>query len=95
MLTEQPPNTKVDASPGDSSIAGEILDSIRILDKRTMLIFTALKSSVYRMVLQQGLLGDEFGRTGDGTVSETPGKSSSGDGTTPFGNNNFDINNTM
>lgn len=41
--------------------AGEILDGLRMLERKMSLVFTLLKASVYSIVLQQGI-GDEDGQ---------------------------------
>jgi len=52
------------------SLAGqptaEILDSLRQLERKTTLVFTALKSSVYSIVLQQEIYSEDRGMEGDG-----------------------------
>lgn len=40
--------------------AGEILDGLRMLERKMSLVFTLLKASVYSIVLQQGI-GDDDG----------------------------------
>ncbi|KAK5709672.1 hypothetical protein LTR17_019548 [Elasticomyces elasticus] len=44
----------------------EILDALRGLERKTTTVFTLLKASVYSIVLQQEIFGDEQGE-GDGT----------------------------
>ena len=42
--------------------ATEILEGLRLLERKTTLVFTALKSSVYSIVLQQQIdWGDQDG----------------------------------
>ncbi len=36
----------------------EMLDGLRMLERKTSLVFTALKASVYSIVLQQEVYGD-------------------------------------
>ena len=42
-----------------TSPSAEILDSLRGLERKTSLVFTLLKASVYSIVLQQQIFGDE------------------------------------
>ncbi|KAK3651595.1 hypothetical protein LTR56_004324 [Elasticomyces elasticus] len=44
----------------------EILDALRGLERKTTTVFTLLKASVYSIVLQQEIFGDEQGEN-DGT----------------------------
>lgn len=39
--------------------SAEILDAMRGLERKTSLVFTLLKASVYSIVLQQQILGDD------------------------------------
>jgi len=43
----------------------EILDSLRQLERKTTLVFTALKSSVYSIVLQQEIYSEDRGVGGE------------------------------
>lgn len=46
---------------------GEVLDGLRMLERKTSLVFTLLKASVYSIVLQQQVYGGgEGGGDGDG-----------------------------
>ncbi|OCK83265.1 hypothetical protein K432DRAFT_379653 [Lepidopterella palustris CBS 459.81] len=44
--------------------SAEILDALRGLERKTSLVFTLLKASVYSIVLQQQIFGEEGGGTG-------------------------------
>ena len=46
--------------------SAEILDALRGLERKTATVFTLLKASVYSIVLQQEIFGDEQGGE-DGT----------------------------
>lgn len=47
--------------------SAEILDALRGLERKTTTVFTLLKASVYSIVLQQEIFGDEQqGDEGDG-----------------------------
>ncbi|QIW99067.1 hypothetical protein AMS68_004585 [Peltaster fructicola] len=37
----------------------EMLDSLRVLERKTSTVFTLLKASVYSIVLQQGIYGEQ------------------------------------
>ncbi|GME65772.1 hypothetical protein GTA08_BOTSDO05344 [Neofusicoccum parvum] len=54
--------------------SAEILDALRGLERKTSLVFTLLKASVYSIVLQQQIFGDEEGgeegQGGDGGQEE-------------------------
>ena len=45
--------------------SAEILDALRGLERKTTTVFTLLKASVYSIVLQQEIFGDE-NRDGEG-----------------------------
>ncbi|KAK5112616.1 hypothetical protein LTR62_003931 [Meristemomyces frigidus] len=45
--------------------SAEILDALRGLERKTTTVFTLLKASVYSIVLQQEIFGDEAGVAGD------------------------------
>jgi len=45
----------------------EILDALRGLERKTTTVFTLLKASVYSIVLQQEIFGDEEGGGNDVT----------------------------
>ena len=47
----------------------EILDALRGLERKTSLVFTLLKASVYSIVLQQQIFGEE-GADGGGVGGE-------------------------
>ncbi|KAF2482982.1 DASH complex subunit Dad3, partial [Neohortaea acidophila] len=42
-----------------SNPSAEILDALRGLERKTTTVFTLLKASVYSIVLQQEILGDD------------------------------------
>lgn len=44
--------------------SAEILDSLRGLERKTSLVFTLLKASVYSIVLQQQIGEEEMGGSG-------------------------------
>jgi DASH complex subunit DAD3 len=52
--------------------SAEILDSLRGLERKTSLVFTLLKASVYSIVLQQQIGVDEEG-AGVGSLGESVG----------------------
>lgn len=45
--------------------SAEILDALRGLERKTTTVFTLLKASVYSIVLQQEIFGDEQQQHGD------------------------------
>lgn len=47
--------------------SAEILDALRGLERKTSLVFTLLKASVYSIVLQQQIIGEEGDGAGDDT----------------------------
>lgn len=49
-----------------SKPSAEILDALRGLERSTTTVFTLLKASVYSIVLQQEIFGDEEGQGGEG-----------------------------
>lgn len=46
--------------------SAEILDALRGLERKTTTVFTLLKASVYSIVLQQEIFGDEQTEDGEG-----------------------------
>ncbi|KAI4270929.1 MAG: hypothetical protein LQ337_006378 [Flavoplaca oasis] len=48
----------------------EILDGLRLLERKTSLVCTLLKASVYSIVLQQQIYGGEEGEGGGGEEGE-------------------------
>ena len=46
--------------------SAEILDALRGLERKTTTVFTLLKASVYSIVLQQEIFGDEQREDGGG-----------------------------
>lgn len=54
-----------------SKPSAEILDALRGLERSTTTVFTLLKASVYSIVLQQEIFGDEG--QGEGGEGRTPG----------------------
>jgi len=46
--------------------SAEILDALRGLERKTTSVFTLLKASVYTIVLQQEIFGDEQQQHGEG-----------------------------
>ncbi|KAL9133408.1 MAG: hypothetical protein Q9175_005421 [Cornicularia normoerica] len=44
----------------------EVLDGLRMLERKTSLVCTLLKASVYSIVLQQQIYGGEEGKEGQG-----------------------------
>ncbi|KAL0260904.1 hypothetical protein SLS55_004596 [Diplodia seriata] len=51
----------------------EILDALRGLERKTSLVFTLLKASVYSIVLQQQIIGEEEEGGGGGAGEERRG----------------------
>jgi DASH complex subunit DAD3 len=47
--------------------SAEILDALRGLERKTTTVFTLLKASVYSIVLQQEIFGDEGEAEGTGS----------------------------
>lgn len=47
-----------------SNPSAEILDALRGLERKTTTVFTLLKASVYSIVLQQEILGDDGAQRG-------------------------------
>lgn len=61
--------------------SAEILDALRGLERKTSLVFTLLKASVYSIVLQQQIIGEEGDGTGDDTrASGVEGRGEDEDG---------------
>lgn len=48
-----------------ASPSAEILDALRGLERKTSLVFTLLKASVYSIVLQQQIFGEGQGEGGE------------------------------
>lgn len=48
-----------------STPSAEILDALRGLERKTSLVFTLLKASVYSIVLQQQIGEEEMGASGN------------------------------
>ena len=51
---------------GDSVVVRDRLDGLRMLERKTSLVSTLLKASVYSIVLQQQMLEGEESEGGDG-----------------------------
>ena len=51
--------------------SAEILDALRGLERKTSLVFTLLKASVYSIVLQQQIFGEEGADEGSVGGEET------------------------
>lgn len=61
--------------------SAEILDALRSLERKTSLVFTLLKASVYSIVLQQQIIGEEGDGAGDDTrVGGVEGRGEDEDG---------------
>ncbi|KAI9832271.1 MAG: hypothetical protein M1819_004449 [Sarea resinae] len=56
-----------------SAPSAEVLDSLRMLERKTSLVFTLLKASVYSIVLQQQVyVGEEGGGGDEGEAGSGP-----------------------
>ena len=55
------------------SPTAEILDGLRMLERKTSLVFTLLKASVYSIVLQQEVYSGDRGAAGGGGAGGDPG----------------------
>ena len=72
LFTNPPQLSSATAALADTP-AADIMDGLRTLERKTGLVFTLLKASVYSMVLQQQLEGEEGGDGGVGSVAEMMG----------------------
>lgn len=61
------PNKQLSTQLNDlaNTPTAEMLDGLRMLERKTSLVFTALKASVYSIVLQQEVYGDTGGGGGE------------------------------